>query len=81
VWAVGRALIDQLRRVGVRCRQEQRPKDAYEALREFLLALEVAAFDDQSAMTYGEVRASLAPAGKPIGPLDTLIGSHARRWM
>jgi len=29
-------------------------------------------------MTYGEVRASLARGGKPIGPLDTLIGSHAR---
>jgi len=58
--------------------KSSRPKDAHEALREFLLALEIAAFDDQSAMTYGEVRASLARGGKPIGPLDTLIGSHAR---
>jgi len=58
--------------------KSSRPKDAHEALREFLLALEIAAFDDQSAMTYGEVRASLARSRKPIGPLDTLIGSHAR---
>lgn len=28
-------------------------------------------------MRYGEVRGSLARRGKPIGPLDTLIGSHA----
>ena len=58
--------------------KSSRPKDAHEALREFLLALEIAAFDDQSAMTYGEVRASLTRGGKLIGPLDTLIGSHAR---
>lgn len=58
--------------------KSSRPKDAHEALRDFLLALEIAAFDDQSAMCYGEVRASLARSGKPIGPLDTLIGSHAR---
>ena len=58
--------------------KSSRPKDAHDALREFLLALEIAAFDDHSAMRYGEVRASLARGGKPIGPLDTLIGSHAR---
>ena len=58
--------------------KSSRPKDARDALHEFLLALEVAAFDDQSAMRYGEVRAALARGGKPIGPLDTLIGSHAR---
>lgn len=28
-------------------------------------------------MAYGDVRASLEQQGKPIGPLDTLIGSHA----
>lgn len=41
------------------------------------MALEVAGFDDGSAMTYGKVRASLAQRGSPIAPLDTLIGSHA----
>jgi tRNA(fMet)-specific endonuclease VapC len=57
--------------------KSSRPKDAHDALSEFLLALEIAAFDDQAAMRYGEVRASLARRGRPVGPLDTLIGSHA----
>jgi tRNA(fMet)-specific endonuclease VapC len=54
-----------------------RSSQAHEALGEFLVALEVASFDDASAMAYGKVRASLEQRGKPIGPLDTLIGSHA----
>jgi tRNA(fMet)-specific endonuclease VapC len=58
--------------------KSSRPKEANDALQEFLSALEIAAFDDQSAMCYGEVRAALARDGKSIGPLDTLIGSHAR---
>lgn len=57
--------------------KSSRPQDAREALEEFLLALEVANFDDRAAMIYGDVRWSLARYGKPIGPLDTLIGSHA----
>jgi tRNA(fMet)-specific endonuclease VapC len=57
--------------------KSSRPKDAHGALSEFLLALEIAAFDDQAAMRYGEVRASLARRGRPVGPLDTLTGSHA----
>ena len=57
--------------------KSSRPKDAHGALSEFLLALEIAAFDDHAAMRYGEVRASLARRGKPVGPLDTVIGSHA----
>ena len=57
--------------------KSSRPKDAHGALSEFLLALEIAAFDDQAAMRYGELRASLARRGRPVGPLDTLIGSHA----
>lgn len=54
-----------------------RPKDAHAALAEFLLALEIAGFDDHAAMRYGAVRASLPRRGKPAGPLDTLIGGHA----
>jgi tRNA(fMet)-specific endonuclease VapC len=54
-----------------------RSNQAHEALDEFLVALEVAGFDDAAAMMYGRVRASLEQRGKPIGPLDTLIGSHA----
>lgn len=57
--------------------KSSRSSQAREALGEFLVALEVAGFDDASAMTYGKVRSSLEQRGKPIGPLDTLIGSHA----
>ena len=47
------------------------------ALDEFLLPLEVADFDQGAADSYGAVRASLEASGRPIGPLDTLIGAHA----
>jgi tRNA(fMet)-specific endonuclease VapC len=57
--------------------KSNRPKETRDALEEFLLPLEVAGFDDTSAMVYGKVRASLEQRGRPIGPLDTLIGSHA----
>jgi tRNA(fMet)-specific endonuclease VapC len=54
------------------------PAEAGAALGDFLLALEVAPFNEQAAMHYGPIRASLSRRGKPIGPLDTLIASHAR---
>ena len=57
--------------------KSSRPEQASAALAEFTLALEVAAFDAELAPVYGSVRASLAKRGTPIGPLDTLIGSHA----
>ncbi|MGH6741961.1 MAG: type II toxin-antitoxin system tRNA(fMet)-specific endonuclease VapC [Bradyrhizobium sp.] len=48
-----------------------------EALAAFLLPLEVAPFDRQAALAYGEVRAGLERRGSPIGPLDLLIAAHA----
>ena len=42
-----------------------------------LLKLEVLPFDEQDALSAGEVRASLAAAGTPIGPLDVLIAGAA----
>lgn len=57
--------------------RSQRSRDAATALDEFLMALEVAPFDDAAALHYGRVRAALASSGKPIGPLDTLIAGHA----
>jgi len=57
--------------------KSNRAMDAQGALSEFLLPLEVAPFDERAAMQYGPIRASLARRGKPIGPLDTLIASHA----
>jgi len=46
-------------------------------LQPVLDALNVLAFDAKAAQSYGTVRASLESAGKPIGPLDTLIAAHA----
>ena len=48
-----------------------------ELLAKFLAPLAVAPFDDSAAGTYGELRAALEREGTPIGPLDTLIASHA----
>ena len=42
-----------------------------------LEALNVVAFDERAAESYGKVRVVLERAGKPIGPLDTLIAAHA----
>ena len=47
------------------------------ALRYVLEALNVLPFDARAAARYGTVRAELEAAGKPIGPLDTLIAAHA----
>jgi tRNA(fMet)-specific endonuclease VapC len=47
------------------------------ALEAFLLPLEIAPYDLAAALRYGEVRADLARRGRPIGPLDTMIASHA----
>ena len=48
-----------------------------EALAAFLLPLEVAPFDQQAALAYGEVRADLERRGSPVGPLDLLIAALA----
>jgi tRNA(fMet)-specific endonuclease VapC len=47
------------------------------ALDQFLLPLDIAAFDELAADSYGDVRAELESNGTPIGPLDTLIAGHA----
>jgi tRNA(fMet)-specific endonuclease VapC len=47
------------------------------ALEEFLLPMEISDFDESAAAAYGQVRAALEGAGRPIGPLDTQIGAHA----
>lgn len=40
--------------------------------------LTVLAFDEQAAAHFGQVRAELYRAGKPIGPYDMMIAGHAR---
>ncbi|MFH0983627.1 MAG: type II toxin-antitoxin system VapC family toxin [Planctomycetota bacterium] len=57
-------------------------KSARPARHEVLLAgfcapLGILPFDSIAAETYGRVRAGLERTGTPIGPLDTLIASHA----
>ncbi len=46
-------------------------------LAQFCAPLAILPFDAFAAETYGRVRADLERAGTPIGPLDTLIASHA----
>lgn len=46
-------------------------------LAEFCAPLAILPFDNIAAETYGRVRAALERTGTPIGPLDTLIASHA----
>lgn len=41
--------------------------------------IQVVSFDAEDAREAGEIRATLAKAGTPIGPYDVLIAAHARR--
>lgn len=47
------------------------------ALEAFLLPLEIAPFDTDSALVYGKIRAELERQGKPIGGMDMLIAAQA----
>jgi len=53
------------------------PKKNQEALDKFLTPLEILEFDYFATVEYGKIRAGLENKGMPIGPLDTLIASHA----
>jgi len=46
-------------------------------LQHFLAPLEVLPFDINDTLIYAKVRADLESNGTPIGPLDTIIASHA----
>ena len=47
------------------------------ALEAFLLPLEIAPFDLDSATAYGKIRAGLERQGTPIGGMDMLIAAQA----
>lgn len=47
------------------------------ALDEFIVPLEVVAFDEEAALAYGTIRTNLEKAGTPIGSMDMLIAAHA----
>ena len=53
------------------------PKKNQDALDKFLTPLEILDFDYHATIHYGQIRAGLEKQGTPIGPLDTLIASHA----
>jgi tRNA(fMet)-specific endonuclease VapC len=46
-------------------------------LTEFMAPLVVVPFEDKAAAVYGRRRVGLERAGRPIGPLDTMIAAHA----
>ncbi len=48
------------------------------ALQKFLLPLEIVAFTADAAFMAGTLRAELEKRGRPIGPMDLLIASHAK---
>ena len=54
------------------------PMKNQEALDKFLIPLEILDFDYTATIDYGKIRADLEKKGTPIGPLDTLIASHAK---
>ncbi len=54
------------------------PQKNQDALNRFITPLEILDFDYNAVLEYGKVRATLESKGKPIGPLDTLIGAHAK---
>lgn len=45
-------------------------------LEEFLMPLEVLAYDEKSSVIYGQIRSQLEKKGQIIGPYDMLIASH-----
>jgi tRNA(fMet)-specific endonuclease VapC len=47
------------------------------ALEQFLLPIEIVAFDQHASVAYGLVRTSLEQTGNVIGSMDMLIGAHA----
>lgn len=48
-----------------------------EALENFLAPIQIVDFCSSDTETYASVRSMLEGSGTPIGPLDTLIASHA----
>jgi tRNA(fMet)-specific endonuclease VapC len=47
------------------------------AITEFLKRVDILPWDSSAAASYGALRASMEAQGKPLAPLDMLIGAHA----
>lgn len=59
-------------------RKSSNPEKNLKALNQFIIPLEIIDFDFNATIEYGLIRARLEKKGTPIGPLDTLIGAHAK---
>ena len=57
--------------------KSSRPEQNMSALEQFLLPLDLADFDQDSALAYGKIRADLERTGQLIGSMDILIAAHA----
>lgn len=58
--------------------KSQRVDHNLEAVRLLLRSFPVLELDQPDAVAAGEIRAMLAPKGKPIGPLDLLLAGQAK---
>ncbi len=47
------------------------------ALDEFIIPLDIASFDKEAVLAYGDIRTTLEKTGTPIGAMDMLIAAHA----
>ena len=56
--------------------KSREPTRNREALEQFVSPLEIAAFDRQATIAYGQTRAVLEKRGRPIGSMDLLIAAH-----
>jgi tRNA(fMet)-specific endonuclease VapC len=57
--------------------KSSRPQQNLMALTQFVAPLEIAPYDDEAALCYGDLRAHLEKQGTPMGSLDMLIAAHA----
>lgn len=60
--------------------KSSQPDQNQQALDQFLLPLTSIPFDEQDALAYGQIRATLEAQGLPIGAVDTLIAAQAVRY-
>jgi tRNA(fMet)-specific endonuclease VapC len=49
-----------------------------QVIAQFCARLEVLAFPEKAAAHFGQIRAEVERLGTPVGPLDMLMGAHAR---
>jgi tRNA(fMet)-specific endonuclease VapC len=62
----------------IRCGLARNPKlRIADLVEEFLAGTTILPLDSSVADTYARVRAQLEAKGRPIGPLDLMIGAHA----